>query len=250
MELMMLCDESIFARTWGAPDAPTVLCWHGAGGSSLDFAPVATELAERLDVRVVAIDAPGHSQSATRPAEAFSPSALAKLATQILDELAVKKAVFLGFSWGASVGCWLCAPHPERTLALALVEGGHFDFSDLPDFRTDRSLRAFISEAEAVANSEGAAFGSHAPAVAGAMVYGLCREPATDTYSRLAASGTPVLFVGAPQAEPSLPVQRLSRLVPQTQIIRLPSPRHELLQDAPRDVAREVGDWLVKLVAD
>jgi pimeloyl-ACP methyl ester carboxylesterase len=249
----VVCGGSIFVRTWGAPDAPVVLCWHGAGGSSLDFAPVGVELAQHLALRVVAIDAPGHGQSARRSSEAFDPSALATLATEILDELGVERTVFLGFSWGASVGCWLAAQHPDRTCALALVDGGHLDFADLPSFRTDRTLDELVSEAEAAVSAEGAAFGAYSPETAGAMVCGLCREPATATYPRIAASKIPVLFIGAQLGEPvdsgvsSAAVQRLSDRVPQTKIARLRSPSHELLRDAPSDVAREVGDWLAGL---
>jgi pimeloyl-ACP methyl ester carboxylesterase len=65
--------------------------------------------------------------------------------------------------------------------------------------------------------------------------------------SRLAASGIPVLFVGAQQDEAPFAVQRLARLVPQTRIVQLESAGHELLRDASGDVAREVADWLVDL---
>jgi len=241
---MMLCGGSIFARSWGAPTGPTVLCWHGAGGSSADYAEIGPELADRLGARVVAVDAPGHGQSSTRAADAFRPSALVGLAAEILDELDVARAVFLGFSWGATVGCWFASLHPERALGLVLVEGGHFDFADLDGFRSDRTLDEFVAEAEVVAMDEGTDFGSHTPAVAGAMVYGLCREPATASYARLAASGTPVLFVGARTEEPLAQLERLSRLVPQTEIVQLDIAGHELLRDAPNEVAREVCDWL------
>lgn len=245
----MLCDGTIFARSWGAPDAPTVLCWHGAGGSSLEFAEVGAELAERLGLHVVAIDGPGHGRSAPRPAEAFAPTALATLATEVLDELGVDRAAFLGFSWGASVGCRFGAQHPERTLALGLVEGGHLDFADLPGFDTDRTLDDLVSGARTEASTQGAAFGSYSPETAGAMVYGLCREPAAATYPLLAASGAPVLFVGAAQDGPvsSFALERLSRLVPQIKIVRIESSSHELLEAVPDVVAREVGDWLAAL---
>jgi len=243
----MLQGGSIFARVWGAPNAHTVFCWHGAGGSSADFGTIGPELADRLGARVVALDTPGHSRSSSRPAEAFRPSALATLATEILDELDAKKFVFLGFSWGATIGCWVAARCPERTLGLVLVEGGHMDFADLPGFRTDRTLDELTSDAEAAAIREGDAFGSHTPDVAGAMIHGLCWESATATYQRIAAAGTPTLFVGARQDEHSGPVERLSRLVPQAEIVQLASPSHELLQDAPTEVARVVGDWLVDL---
>ncbi len=244
---MMLCGGSIFAQSWGAPDGLTVLCWHGAGGSSADYALIAPELADRLGARVVAIDAPGHSQSSARSAGEFRPSALASLAADILDELEAARGVFLGFSWGATVGCWFAALNPERTLALVLVEGGHLDFADLPGFRTDRALDEFVAEAEAVAMSEGTDFGSHTPAIAGAMVHGLCNEPAAACYTRLAASGAPVLFLGAGADEASAEPERLSRLVPQSEIVRLDTSSHELLRDAPSAVAREAGDWLAEL---
>jgi len=244
---MMLCGGSIFAQSWGPESGLTVLCWHGAGGSSADYARIAPELAERLGVRVVAIDGPGHARSSACAAEAFRPTALAALAIDVLDELDAARAVFLGFSWGATVGCWFSALHPERTLALVLVEGGHLDFADLPSFRTDRSLDEFVAEAEVVATREGAGFGSYAPAVAGAMVLGLRAEPAAATYAWLAASGTPTLFLGAVAAEPSAWLERLSRLVPQSQIARLDTSSRELLRDAPSEIAQEVGDWLAEM---
>jgi pimeloyl-ACP methyl ester carboxylesterase len=241
---MILCGGSIVARSWGAPTDPTVLCWHGAGGSSADYSRVGPELAERLGARVVAIDGPGHGQSSARSADAFRPSALASLAAEILEELEVARTVFVGFSWGATVGCRFAALNPERTLALVLVEGGHFGFADLPGFRTDRSLDEFVAEAEAVALSEGADFGSYTPATAGAMVHGLCAEPATASYERLAASGTPILFLGARTDEPSAGLERLSRLVPQTKIVQLDTSSHELLRDTPGEVAGEIDAWL------
>lgn len=129
---------------------------------------------------------------------------------------------------------------------MALVEGGHFDFADLPDFPADLTLESLVSEAERVAADDSEGFGSHTPAVAGAMVYGLCREPATATYSRLATAAVPTLFVAARQVDPA-PLERLTRLVPQTEIVRLATPSHDLLREAPHDVAREIGDWLASL---
>ena len=56
-----------------------------------------------------------------------------------------------------------------------------------------------------------------------------------------------MLFLGASGDESSVELQRLSRLVPQSTIIQLPSHSHELLRDAPNDVGRELGDWLAQL---
>ena len=161
----------------------------------------------------------------------------------MLDELGVRQAIFVGFSWGATVGCWLAALHPERTAALVLVEGGHVDFADLPGLRPERTLDDLIGEAEGAAAREGSAFGSHTPAVAGAMVHGLCREPSLATYPRLAAAETPILFVGARQDVPSAFVERLGRVVPQCEKTELAASGQELLREAPAEVAHAVGDW-------
>src|SRR5262249_42850096 len=174
---------------------------------------------------------------------AFRPSALAGLAVEILDELGGGRAAFLGFSWGATGGCWFAALNPGRTGALVLVGGGPLAFARLPRFPAPCALCGLRSGAA----SAGAGFGSYTPAVAGAMVYGLCAEPATATYSRLAAAGTPILFLGAEADERSASLERLARLVPQTEIVQAPTSSHELLRDAPEEIPRAVGDRLAEV---
>jgi pimeloyl-ACP methyl ester carboxylesterase len=236
----------IHAQSWGEPDAPLVLCWHGAGDSSDDYAEIAPALAARFGVRVVAIDGPGHARSATPAAEVFRPSALAGLAADVLDELDAPTAVFVGFSWGATVGCYLAALHPGRIRALVLVEGGHFDFADIPDFPVNQRLEAFVADAMVAAEREGDAFGSHTPAVAGAMIHGLVHEPATATYERIAAAGIPLLFIGANSPGAARGVERLARLIPQAEIVELASSSHALLRDAPDEIVEAVGSRLAR----
>ena len=143
-----------------------------------------------MGARVLAVDAPGHGCSAAYPADAFLPTLLADLAGEIIGD---ERAVFVGFSWGASIGCRLAARHPERVRSVVLVEGGHLDFADLPDFRSGRRLDELVEEARAIAAVEGPAFGSYAPETAGAMVFGLAAEPVTDVYAQLAGSSHDLL---------------------------------------------------------
>jgi pimeloyl-ACP methyl ester carboxylesterase len=78
------------------------------------------------------------------------------------------------------------------------------------------------------------------------MARGLCREPVTATYGALAASGVPVLFVGAP-ANDALgfdPVARLRERVPQTEVAEVSFAGHELLREAPDPVAAALVRWL------
>jgi pimeloyl-ACP methyl ester carboxylesterase len=240
-----LVSGAIAAHEWGPGDGQLVLCWHGAGGTGDDFAPIAARLSDELGVRVLAVDGPGHGRSAPAAADAFLPSRLAELAVEIVGD---DRPVFVGFSWGASIACRLAVGYPEHVRGLVLIEGGHLDFADLPGFRPGRDLDELVEEARAAEAAEGAAFGRFAPETAGAMVFGLVSEPVQDVYARLAETGVPVLFVGAAASGLDFdPVERLRRRVPQTAVARLASPSHDLLRDSPDLVADMMIGWLREL---
>ena len=142
----------LFVYEWGEPKAPALLYWDGLGGTGLHANEIGPLLVRDHGLRVIAPDAPGHGSSPALPPDEFRPSRLAALAVDLLSELAVEQATFLGFSWGGRVGCWFAARFPERTSTLALVEGGHH--GSLPP----TGLEAAIEEAQA--EREGDTFAS------------------------------------------------------------------------------------------
>src|SRR4029453_17962908 len=86
----------------GPSDRPPLLMLHGLTRNSRDF----EELAERYagDWRVIAVDFRGRGQSQWDPVPAhYVAPAYAADVLQLLDELDVKKAVFLGTSLGGLV---------------------------------------------------------------------------------------------------------------------------------------------------
>jgi pimeloyl-ACP methyl ester carboxylesterase len=110
---------------WGRPDAPAVLYWDGLGGTGLHANELASLLVREHGLHVVAPDPPGHGASPARAARAYARSALARLAAELLSVLGIERAAFVGFSWGADIGCRFAADFPERTTALVLVDGGY-----------------------------------------------------------------------------------------------------------------------------
>lgn len=215
----------------GEPESPPLLFWHGSGEHARSCEQSARVLADEDGLLVLAPDAPGHGRTPPLPYEDYLPSHLAVFAAHLLDVVGIASCVWCGFSWGASVGCRFAAQFPERTRALALLEGGHVDFGDLPGFTPPQSLAAEVA----------------AHGLDGALRWGLVQEPATATYSALRAAGTPVLLVTAERAASTLPfdaAERLRAAVPQAVVERLDVPTHELLAHRARDVARVVGDWL------
>src|SRR5215207_9881290 len=119
-----------------APDAAPVsgVTWedrywtsrHGLTRNSRDFENVAARYAG--DWRVVAVDFRGRGQSARDPNSAqYVPGTYAADVIQLLDELGVGEAVFLGTSLGGLVTMIVAQVAPER-IAGVLLHGVEFDY--------------------------------------------------------------------------------------------------------------------------
>jgi pimeloyl-ACP methyl ester carboxylesterase len=94
-----------------------VLLINGLGASL----PMWDELHEDLNhVQVISYDAPGTGRSST-PRRPYTITALARAASQVLDELGHDQADVVGYSLGGIVAQALAAHAPERVHRLVLV---------------------------------------------------------------------------------------------------------------------------------
>jgi len=263
----------LFVYEWGKQGDPAALYWDGLGGTGLHANELAPILVADHKLRVVAPDAPGHGRSPGLPADAYRPSRLAESAARLVDELAIERVHFVGFSWGARVGCSFAARFPERTSSLALVEGGTawpqepLDLAACVDeareeleedsfaswdafFAYEReSLRRWtpaVAEAhEAVMREQD---GSVVPILdaetLGAIKYGNRLEPVTETYPAIAAAGVLVLLVYASSPTREEPVARFGTALPNAQVVAIPDAIHDLVSFAPGEVADVVGSFI------
>jgi len=225
---------SLALREWGEPGSPPLLFWHGAGDGSAQFEQAGRVLADEDGLHVLAPDAPGHGHSGPLADDEYLPSRLAAVAASLLAELGMGATVWAGYSWGASVGCRFAAEHPQQTRALVLLEGGFLDFGDLDRGAPEPRLEQLVRE----------------HGLAGALQWGLRREPVRETYAALRAAQLPVLLVVDRHDHGSEtlgfdPVERFRAEVPQAQVERVETSHgHDLLGHDARNVARLVGDWL------
>lgn len=102
-------------------EGPAILLLHGAFGTLHDFTnTIADELAHGH--RIIAPDRPGHGYS-ERPVATMSPDAQARLMHDVLLQLGERRAIVVGFSYGAAVALAYALAFPDDTAALVVLNG-------------------------------------------------------------------------------------------------------------------------------
>jgi pimeloyl-ACP methyl ester carboxylesterase len=270
-------------REWGDPEAAPLLFWHALGPAVTGamLGEVAPTLAAH-GLRVLALDAPGFGRSPGLPPERYRVDALVRLVCALLDSLELDRVVFMGHSWGGSIGVYLAAQEPVRLRALVLLDSGHVDWPDLPEVEAGRSLEEWIAEAaerpsqwdswsDFVAASRPslqrwnaeiedalrpglrevhAGVESIASAdTRGAAVWGLASTRQSDTWPAIAAAGLPVLLLTATEPDDLRELneewgERFGRAVPLADIRAVPQAGHTLFMDVGPPLADEIGRWL------
>ena len=98
---------------------PAVILLHGAGGNHLHWPP---ELRRISGQRIYAPDLPGHGKSDGIGRQSIADYAGCVLA--FMDQLKLRKAVFVGHSMGGAIALELAVRYGSRTLGIALINTG------------------------------------------------------------------------------------------------------------------------------
>ncbi len=106
----------------GPSDGPALLLLHGLASDSDTFDRALGALGRR-GVRTLAVDLPGHGDSAPSPAgytlQDFSAALLA-----LIDELDLEQVALAGHSLGGAIAMTFAQEHPDRVDRLVLVSAG------------------------------------------------------------------------------------------------------------------------------
>ena len=122
---LTLAEGRLAALAWGRAKAPVWLALHGWLDNAASFSRLAPRLAERLDIRIVALDFRGHGRSLPLE-DAGGDYALWDYCHDVLDTmdaLALDQVVLMGHSMGAAVACLLAAAFPDKVSQLTLIDG-------------------------------------------------------------------------------------------------------------------------------
>ena len=118
-------DLSFTAQVAGPPDGRAVLLLHGFPQSARCWSRV-SPLLTAAGLRTIAPDQRGYSPGA-RPAD-VSSYAMPELVADVigmLDALDLPAVDLVGHDWGALVGWYLAADHPERVRSLVAISVPH-----------------------------------------------------------------------------------------------------------------------------
>lgn len=100
------------------------------------------------EMRVIAVDLPGHGQS-DKPQAEYSMSYFARSIEAVMRDARVKRAVLVGHSMGTPVVRQFYRLYPQETLGLVIVDGGLRMFA--PKAQTDQFLAMLKSNYKSTA---------------------------------------------------------------------------------------------------
>jgi pimeloyl-ACP methyl ester carboxylesterase len=109
--------REIHCMEWGAGHGPAVIAWHGLARTGRDMDELAEHLARR-GFRVTCPDTIGRglSQWSPDPGNEYTIAFYARLAADLLEQLGIEHAHWVGTSMGGAIGTAGAAGHLQPTL--------------------------------------------------------------------------------------------------------------------------------------
>ncbi len=244
-DLRMAETEALAVRRWPLSTQPRchALLLHGFGGDAQTWAPLASLLA-RQGIAVTAPDLPAHGATALEAAD------IAGLAAPLAALLDGTKGELIGHSIGGAVAVALARAHPERIARLTLIAPAGLDAAIDADFiqgiATVRNPGGLAHLLRRLSVRPLALSAAQLARMAEAFAAGRLHALATT----LVADGRQQIDIVADLAALPMAVRVVwgleDRIIPWTQVARLPSPvavhlianaGHMLHWDAPQQVA-------------
>lgn len=164
----------------GAADRPPILCLHGLTRNARDFAALAERCSPKF--RVLALDFRGRGESDYDPLPArYNPLIYASDVLELLDQIGIEEAIFVGTSLGGLVMMTLAVTAPQRIAAGILNDvGPELDQAGLDRIQSyvgkGEEFATWDEAAKAIAGNQSPAFPSYGEADWLATAQRHCRE--------------------------------------------------------------------------
>jgi pimeloyl-ACP methyl ester carboxylesterase len=278
----------VHVREWGSEAGRPLVFWHalGSGTSGAYLTEVAPALSA-AGLWLLAPDAPGFGKSPALPPDEYETGSVVGMVRGLLDERGIDRAILMGHSWGGTITTAFAAAHPERVDGLVLVDSGHMDYQDAPDFphgksyedmvedarAPERTIRTTAEDFERDAQEEvrrpvtpelmeafraglreegGQLVSIVTPETRASAMYGLMGTRVTESWPAIAEARIPILLLLATEPEETREQnQRAAKVFagrfPKAEIHFLENAGHDLFADAGPELARIVAEWAAGL---
>ena len=117
---------------WGSPEKPPLIMLHAAMGHSRRFYAMVPTLCRHF--RTIRMDLRGHGESEVPADKTVRMDRLVDDVKELMAELGIPSAHFLGNSAGGYVSQRLAMKHPEKVLSLTL-------FGSTPGLKNSQALK-------------------------------------------------------------------------------------------------------------
>jgi pimeloyl-ACP methyl ester carboxylesterase len=240
----------VHVRRWGDGGGRPIIYWHGGGGGREDAPALALPLVE-AGYTVFGLDAPGYGASRPLDRSEYRPSALAGLASDLLEALGLSPVVWVGFSWGGHVGIHTAARTSSPVRALALLDSGYLVAEDDPEYDPQATFEDEVAELRRLRTETGETWDAPDEVIAAAMA-GSRSEPCPQLYPALRERPIPILLAHATdprelQGARQAALARFEAGLPHARIVAIPDAGHEILRDNGPEVHRVLLNWLSEL---
>ena len=150
----------------GSADRPPIVCLHGLTRNARDWADFADRYCQRFRVLVPEFRGRGESDHDPQPAR-YNPLTYADDITELLDQLEIGEAIFVGTSLGGLVTMTIAARASERVAATILNDiGPDVDAGGVERILTyvgkDLRFDSWEDAASTIAANQGASFDRYA----------------------------------------------------------------------------------------
>ena len=261
----------------GATDRPPILCLHGLTRNARDFA----DFAERHSpaFRVIVLEFRGRAESDYDPLPmSYTPLTYAADVLELLDQLGIDQAIFVGTSLGGLVTMAVAAMQPQRIAAAILNDVGPaltpVGLERIQSYvGNDTRFRTWDEAAAAIKANQGSAFPNHNHDDWLAMVRRNCREdngeirfdydmaiiipfeaaptPKIDMWPLFRALGEKPLLVVRGEISDLLSAESLAKMhdaVPDMKSVTVPQTGHAPMLDEP-EAEEAIDDFLSAVVS-
>ena len=261
----------------GATDRPPILCLHGLTRNARDFA----DFAERHSpaFRVIVLEFRGRAESDYDPLPMrYTPLTYAADVLELLDQLGIDRAIFVGTSLGGLVTMAVAAMQPQRIAAAILNDVGPaltpVGLERIQSYvGNDTRFRTWDEAAAAIKANQGSAFPNYNHDDWLAMVRRNCREddgeirfdydmaiiipfeaaptPKIDMWPLFRALGEKPLLVVRGEISDLLSAESLAKMhdaVPDMKSVTVPQTGHAPMLDEPEAEAA-IDDFLSAVVS-